>query len=142
MKVTNEQIIQVARRQRDTINNNINVAPWQRPKRHRSGLAAVIAVAACLVGFIIGYCLNNNGKQPEPQSVAHNSQVIHDTITQTETIHDTIYDTRIVTKYVTPLMAKSASKSTTQSSTHESQEEQAPCAMSCDDIPYDLLAMP
>lgn len=142
MKITNEQIIQVARRQRDTINNNINVAPWQRPKHHRRGFAAVIAVAACLVGFIIGYCLNNNVQQSEPQSVAHNSQVIHDTIRQIETIHDTIYDTRIITKYVKPLMAKSASQTSPQSSIHDSQEEQAACSMSCDDIPYSLLAMP
>ena len=55
MRITNEQIIQSARRQRETVNNRMDVAPWSRPQRPRRGFAAVIAIAASFISFIAGY---------------------------------------------------------------------------------------
>ena len=55
MRITNEQIIQSARRQRETVNNRMDVAPWSRHQRPRRGFAAVIAIAASFISFIAGY---------------------------------------------------------------------------------------
>lgn len=49
MRITNEQIIQSARRQRETVNNRMDVAPWSRHQRPRHGLAAAIAIAASFI---------------------------------------------------------------------------------------------
>ena len=149
MRITNEQIIQSARRQRQAVNNSMDVEPWSSRPRQRRGLAAVIAVAASLVSFIAGYGLHSaNTPQPDAEHLAQVVKVEHDTIMQTETVRDTIYQTRIVTKYVKskyeePLTAQVSPQTTTSEmpSTSPSAEEMA-CSMLCDDIPYDLLARP
>ena len=138
MKITNEQIIQSARRQRQAINSGMKIDPWRQ--RRRRGLGAAIAVAASLAGFIAGFGLRGEMMQPEAQPLAQNIQVQHDTITQVTTVRDTIYQTRVVTKYAQPLMAQQPAGSSTPAA--PSSEEQLACSMLCDDIPYELLATP
>lgn len=143
MKISNEQIIQSARRQREAVNNRMDVEPWSHSHRRGRGLAAVIGIAASLVSFIAGYGLHSNMSQSDLQPLAQTIQAQHDTIMHTETIRDTIYQTRIVTKYVKPLMAQTEPQSTTSEIPQaETPAEQMACSMLCDNIPYDLLAQP
>ena len=143
MKISNEQIIQSARRQREAVNNRMDVEPWSHSHRRGRGLAAVIGIAASLVSFIAGYGLHANMSQSDVQPLAQTVKVQHDTIMHTETIRDTIYQTRIVTKYVKPLMAQTEPQSTTSEIPQAATPaEQMACSMLCDNIPYDLLAQP
>ena len=143
MKISNEQIIQSARRQREAVNNRMDVELWSHGHRRGRGLAAVIGIAASLVSFIAGYGLHANMSQSDLQPLAQTIQVQHDTIMHTETIRDTIYQTRIVTKYVKPLMAQTEPQSTTSEIPQAATPaEQMACSMLCDNIPYDLLAQP
>ena len=153
--ITNEQIIQSARRQRQSVNSRMEVEPWKPRHHHGRGIAAIITIAASLLSFIAGYGIHSKMSQPTTQPLAQVVQVQHDTIMQMETIRDTIYQTRIVTKHMKPLRVQSAStsnkrtlasneaqESPTPSPARQSSAEQMACAMLCDDIPYALLATP
>ena len=130
MRISNEQIIESARRQRQKVDSRTSVEPWQT--RHRSsGLVAAMGIAASLVSFFAGYALHANvSQQPIAPLEAQVVQVQHDTIMQVQTVRDTIYQTRIVTKYEKLMLAESES----------TPPEQQACSMLCDDIPYELLA--
>ena len=154
-KITDEQIIQSARRQRKAIDQRMDVEPWHHHRRQGRGIAAAITIAASLISFIAGYGIHSKMSQPITQPMAQVVQVQHDTIMQVETIRDTIYQTRIVTKQAKPkrvqptpttrqriLASKEAQESPTPSPTRQSSDEQMACSMLCDDIPYDLLATP
>ena len=153
-KITDEQIIQSARRQRKAIDQRMDVEPWHHHRQNR-GIAAAITIAASLISFIAGYGIHAGMSKEESQPLAQVVQVQHDTIMQVETIRDTIYQTRIVTKHMKPkrvqptpktkqrmLASNEAEKSPTSSPAHQSSDEQMACSMLCDDIPYDLLATP
>ncbi len=153
-KITDEQIIQSARRQRKAIDQRMDVEPWHHRRQGR-GFAAAITIAASLISFIAGYGIHSKMSQPITQPVAQVVQVQHDTIMQVETIRDTIYQTRIVTKQAKPkrvqpapttrqrmLASNEAEKSPTLSPARQSSDEQMACSMLCDDIPYALLAAP
>ena len=134
MNVTNEDIIQAARRQRQKVHDKIKTPSISPVKReHPSPLRGgwVGSIAASLVGFFAGYALHTATPQPQP---AENpvAQVIvqHDTIMQVTTVRDTIYQTRIVTKYEKPMLAGA----------DDTPPEQKACSMLCDEIPYELLA--
>jgi hypothetical protein len=145
MRITNEQIIQSARRQRETVNNRMDVAPWSRHQRPRRGFAAVIAIAASFISFIAGYGVRANISQSDIQPMAQSILVQHDTIVHTETVRDTVYQMRTVTKYVKPLTAQSSPAIDQKAINHqisENEAEQAACSMLCDNIPYVLLATP
>lgn len=153
-KITDEQIIQSARRQRQSVDNRIGVEPWH-PHGKGRGLAAAIAIAASIISFIAGYGLCANKHQSDVRSVAQKIQIQHDTILQTETIRDTVYQTRVVTKYLKPMTAqvsppsrrtKKVAKGTQVPSVpttiDHSSDDQMACSMLCDNIPYELLAQP
>ena len=153
-KITDEQIIQSARRQRKAIDQRMDVEPWHHRRQGR-GFAAAITIAASLISFIAGYGIHSKMSQPITQPMAQVVQVQHDTIMMTETIRDTVYQTRIVTKHAKPLRVQSAptsrqrmlasneaEKSPTSSPARQSSDEQMACSMLCDDIPYALLAAP
>ena len=153
--ITNEQIIQSARRQRQSVNSRMEVEPWKPRHHHGRGIAAIITIAASLLSFIAGYGIHSKMSQPKTQPLAQVVQVQHDTILQTEVIRDTVYQTRIVTRHAKPkrvqptlttrqrmLASKEAQESPTPSPTRQSSAEQMACSMLCDDIPYDLLATP
>ena len=153
-KITDEQIIQSARRQRKAIDQRMDVEPWLHRRQGR-GFAAIITIAASLLSFIAGYGIHSKMSQPTTQPLAQVVQVQHDTIMMTETIRDTVYQTRIVTQHAKPkrvqptpttrqrmLASKEAQESPTPSPTRQSSAEQMACSMLCDDIPYALLATP
>lgn len=140
--ITNEQIIQSARRQRQTVNNRIDVEPWQSHRRKDRGIAVAIAVAASLISFIAGYGLHSKMAQPNKQSLAQTIQVQHDTIMHIETIRDTVYQTRVVTQYKERLLVRNTTEQPSSTPSQQSDVEQMACSMLCDDIPYALLATP
>ncbi len=130
MRITNEDIIQSAKRQRQKVHNNMNVEPWQGQQIVNGKWWMV---AASLVGFFAGYALHANMPQPQPveSPVAQVIEVQHDTIEQVQTVRDTIYETRVVTKYEKqPLLTEQ----------DDTPPEQKACSMLCDEIPYELLA--
>ena len=43
--ITNEQIIQSARRQRQSVNSRMEVEPWKPRHHHGRGIAAIITIA-------------------------------------------------------------------------------------------------
>ncbi len=140
--ITNEQIIQSARRQRQAVENRMDVEPWRSQRPQRRGIAAAIAIAASLISFIAGYGLHSKIAQPDAQPLAQNIQVMHDTVMQIKTVRDTVYQMRVVTKYDKPLMAQKTTEVQPSSPVEELPEEQMACSMLCDDIPYALLATP
>ncbi len=143
MKKSNEQIIQSARRQRQAVDNQMSIAPWQPRRRQSRTIAAIIAVAASLVSFIAGYGIHAKmPAQPEAQPLAQSIVVQHDTIMRVETVRDTIYQTRVVTKYAQPVIAQQTADAQQSSPDQQLPAEQMACSMLCDDIPYELLATP
>ena len=142
MKISNDQIIQSARRQRQAVDSQMSVAPWQPRRRQSRTIAAIIAVAASLVSFIVGYGIRGKASQPEAQPLAQSIVVQHDTIMRVETVRDTIYQTRVVTRYAQPVIAQQTTDAQPSSSDQQLPAEQMACSMLCDDIPYELLATP
>ena len=130
MSISNEQIIESARRQRQQVDSRMSVEPW-KTRRRSSGLMAAMGIAASLASFFAGYALHANKPQPAAPLEAQVIQIQHDTIMQVLTVRDTVYQTRIVTKYQEPLLAEEDD---------ETPSEQNACSMLCDDIPYELLA--
>ena len=142
MKISNEQIIQSARRQRQAVDSQMSVAPWHPRRRQGRSIAAVIAIAASLVSFIAGYGIRGKVSQPEAQPLTQSIVVQHDTIMRVETVRDTIYQTRVVTRYENPLIAQQTADTQPSSTDQQLPAEQMACSMLCDDIPYELLATP
>ena len=140
--ITNDQIIQSARRQRQAVDSQMSVAPWQPRRRQSRTIAAIIAIAASLVSFIAGYGIRGKVSQPEAQPLAQSIVVQHDTIMQVETVRDTIYQTRVVTRYAQPLIAQQTAEPQPSTPDQQLSAEQMACSMLCDDIPYELLATP
>lgn len=140
--ITNDEIIQSARHQRQAIDSQMSVAPWQPRQRQGRYTATIVAVAASLVSFVAGYGIRGKESQPETQLLAQTVVVQHDTIRQVATVRDTIYQTRIVTRYEKPLMAQQATDSQPSSPDEQLSSEEMACSMLCDDIPYELLATP
>ena len=140
--ITNDEIIQSARRQRQAIDSQMSVAPWQPRRRQGRYTATIVAVAASLVSFIAGFGIRGKVSQPETQPLAQSIVVQHDTIRQVATVRDTIYQTRIVTRYAQPLVAQQASEHQPSSPDQQPSPAEMACSMLCDDIPYELLATP
>ena len=143
MKITNEQIIASARRQRQKVEGQMHVEPWQGRQMVNSKWlnGKSIAVAASLISFFAGYALHGGMPQSQPTEnpVAQVVEVQHDTIMQVQTVRDTIYETRVVTKYE-PLLAKAEASPSPEQEEADTPPEQRACSMLCDDIPYELLA--
>ena len=142
MKISNEQIIQSARRQRQAVDSQMSVAPWQPRRRQSRTIAAIIAIAASLVSFIAGYGIREKASQPEAQPLAQSIVVQHDTVMRVETVRDTIYQTRVVTRYAQPLIAQQTAEPQPSTPDQQLSAEEMACSMLCDDIPYELLATP
>ena len=140
--ITNDQIIQSARRQRQAVDSQMSVAPWQPRRRQSRTIAAIIAIAASLVSFIAGYGIRGKVSQPEAQPLAQSIVVQHDTVMRVETVRDTIYQTRVVTRYAQPVIAQQTTDSQPSSPDQQLSSEEMACSMLCDDIPYELLATP
>jgi len=154
MKITNEQIIASARRQRQKVLNTIdhlplNIDHWAPPETvpsKNNGQRSMVngqwwIAVASLVSFFAGYALHGGMPQSQPAEnpVAKVVEVRHDTIMQVQTVRDTIYQTRVVTKYE-PILAKAEASPSPEQEEADTPPEQKACSMLCDDIPYELLA--
>ena len=152
MKISNEQIIASARRQRQKVLNTIdhlplNIDHWAPPETvpsKNNGQRSMVngqwwIAAASLVSFFAGYALHAYMPEQAPQPVAQTVEVRHDTIMQVQTVRDTIYETRVVTKYE-PMLAKAEASPSPEQEEADTPPEQKACSMLCDDIPYELLA--
>lgn len=139
MKISNEQIIASARRQRQKVESQMTIPPFKRTSPSLWG-GWVGAIAASLISFFAGYALHGGMPQSQPTEnpVAQVVEVQHDTIMQVQTVRDTIYETRVVTKYES-ILAKAETSPTPEEEDDTSSEQKA-CSMLCDDIPYELLA--
>ena len=140
MKISNEQIIASARRQRQKVESKMTIPPFKRTSPSLWG-GWVGAIAASLISFFAGYTLHGGMPQPQPAEnpVAQVVEVQHDTIMQVQTVRDTIYETRVVTKYE-PMLAKAEALPTSEQEEDDTSSELKACSMLCDDIPYELLA--
>ncbi len=140
MKISNEQIIASARRQRQKVESKMTIPPFKRKSPSLWG-GWVGAVAASLVSFFAGYALHGGMPQSQPTEnpVAQVVEVRHDTIMQVQTVRDTIYETRVVTKYE-PMLVKAEASTSPEQEEADTPPEQKACSMLCDDIPYELLA--
>lgn len=137
MKISNEQIIASARRQRQKVESQMTIPPFKRTSPSLWG-GWVGAIAASLISFFAGYALHAKMPQSQPAE-KHLAQVVevqHDTIMQVQTVRDTIYQTSVVTKYE-PMLAASPEPNQEEDDT---PPEQKACSMLCDNIPYELLA--
>jgi len=136
MRISDEDIIQSAKRQRQSVESRMKT-PSNSPFMGRTkslplwgGLLG--GIAASLIGFLAGFSLHAKMPIDNGQQTADNSLVIqHDTIMQVQIVRDTVYQTRIVTKYEKPMLAKADD---------DTPAEQNACSMLCDEIPYELLA--
>ena len=148
MRISNEDIIQSARRGRQKVDGQMRVEPWQGRQMVNSKWlnGKSIAVAASLIGFLAGFSLHANMATTDSlearvesqgpiansqQPTANNLEIRHDTIMQVQIVRDTVYQTRIVTKYEKPMLAEADD---------DTPAEQKACSMLCDEIPYELLA--
>ena len=140
MKITNEQIIASARRQRQKVESQMTIPPFKRTSPSLWG-GWVGAIAASLVSFFAGYAFHGGMPQSQPAEnpVAQVVEVQHDTIMQVQTVRDTIYQTRVVTKYE-PILAKAEASPSPEQEEAGTPPEQNACSMLCDNIPYELLA--
>lgn len=140
MKISNEQIIASARRQRQKVGSKMTIPPFKRTSPSLWG-GWVGAIAASLISFFAGYALHGGMSQPQPvgNPVAQVVEVQHDTIMQVQTVRDTIYQTRVVTKYE-PMLAKAEASPSPEQEEADTPPEQKACSMLCDNIPYELLA--
>lgn len=146
-KISDEQIIQSARRQRQSLESCMDVEQWSPRPRQRRGHTAITAIAASFVSFIVGYGIHASIPQQDTQPLAQTIKVEHDTIMQIQTVRDTVYQTRTVTKIVNqkrekPLVAQSSPLPQEPSPVSASSDEMMACSMLCDNIPYELLANP
>ena len=131
MKISNEHIIESARRQRQQVESRMSVETWHAPRRRSRVLVPAMGVAASLISFFAGFGLHANMPQSTAPLETQVVQLHHDTIMQVQTIRDTVYQTRVVTKFEKPMLAESE---------ESTPPEQKACSMLCDDIPYELLA--
>ncbi len=149
MRISDEDIIQSAKRQRQSVENRMKTPSNFSMGRTKSlplwgGLLG--GIAASLVGFLAGFSLHANMaiadslearvESQEPmansqQPIANSLEIRHDTIMQVQIVRDTVYQTRIVTKYEEPMLAEA---------NDDTSAEQNACSMLCDEIPYELLA--
>lgn len=143
MRISDEDIIRSAKRQRQSVENKMKT-PSNSPFMGRTkslplwgGLLG--GIAASLIGFLAGFSLHANmatadslEARVESQEERGNSlEIRHDTIMQVQIVRDTVYQTRIVTKYEKPMLAEADD---------DTPAEQKACSMLCDEIPYELLA--
>ena len=134
-KITNDDIILMARQLKEESQQRIVTSPtktWSGGVRGGAWLAA-----ASILGFLVGFGLRPSlGEKSE--LVAQTVALQHtDTVIVHETVRDTIWQTRTVIRTVEPQLAL---QKTTDTPIEEDPEASQGCSVTCDNIPYELLA--
>ena len=84
--MSNDDIIAIARSIREEDNSQLHVRPWKSSRRR---IAWYIALpAACVVSFVLGYCLRPASNTETPHDLTAQTA---DTIYLREVMHDTVY---------------------------------------------------
>lgn len=127
--MSNDDIIAIARSIREEDNSQLHVRPWKSSRRR---IAWYIALpAACVVSFILGYCLRPTTHVDTPHDLT--AQTTTDTIYLREVVHDTVYRTT---------SHDALHLHSTSTPTQPANEEPRKIGVSVleDNIRYDLLA--
>lgn len=126
--LSNEDIIAAACHIREEENAQLHVRPW----KSRSRIAWYVAIpAACIVGFVLGYCLQPSATGEVSQGLAYTTT---DTIYVHEVVHDTIYQTTDVHHPVRPRPITASAQPSS------SKPRKIGVSVLEDGIRYDLLA--
>lgn len=148
--LSDNDIIRAARQLRDEQNEALPVPPKFRSAavkplplaKHRWW-----AAAACLVGFLAGFGVNEEFRHPSGGAETLKSPVVQnivhlDTILVRETIRDTVYQTRVVVREIPSknVVAQASPKPSTATDDQPDKPEGVGCSMLCDNIAYELLA--
>lgn len=148
--LSDNDIIRAAQQLRDEQNEALPVPPEFRNaavKPLPSAKHRWWAAAACLVGFLAGFGVNegmtrsSGVAETTAPPVAQN--IVHlDTILIHETIRDTVYQTRVVVREIPSKNVVAQASPTPSTATEElpDKPEGVGCSMLCDDIAYELLA--
>lgn len=148
--LSDNDIIRAAQQLRDEQNEALPVPPEFRSaavKPLPSAKHRWWAAAACLVGFLAGFGVNEEFRHPSGGAETQESPVVQhivqlDTILVRETIRDTVYQTRVVVREIPSKNVVAQASATTSTSTEElpDKPEGVGCSMLCDNIAYELLA--
>lgn len=134
-RITDDDIIMMARQLKDETQQRIETSSaktWQRAVRSGAWLAA-----ASILGFLMGFSLRPSlGEQGGLMAQTVTLQQT-DTVILHETVRDTIWQTRTIIRTVEPQLAL---QKTTDTPVEEDPEESQGCSVTCDNIPYELLA--
>ncbi|MBQ6188286.1 MAG: hypothetical protein IJK49_10145 [Prevotella sp.] len=144
-KITDDDIIMMARQLKEESNLQLmeeDMANTRKPNVfHASNSGKRIGgwwiAAASILGFLAGFGLrpsaDSKGDVVAQTVVEHHT----DTIVVHETQRDTVWQTRTIVKTAEP---KYIAKQDAEVDKQEDEEESQGCSITCDNIPYDLLA--
>ena len=90
MKVTEQDIARTARQMRDEENEQLNIQPWNRHRRHHLPTWIVAIPAAAIIGFVFGFWTKSANQLDAPLTAlvdtiyikVHDPQPRQDTIAQ------------------------------------------------------------
>lgn len=148
--ITDDDIFNAARQLRNEQNEALSVPPEFRNaavKPLPSSKHRWWAAAACLVGFLAGFGVNEEFRHPSGGAETQESPVVQnivqlDTILVRETIRDTVYQTRVVVREIPSknVVAQATPMPSTATDDLPDKPEGVGCSMLCDNIAYELLA--
>lgn len=127
--ISNDDIIAIARSIREEDNSQLHVRPWKSSRRRIAWYVAL--PAACVISFILGYCLRPTPHADTPHDLT--AQIATDTIYLREVVHDTVYQT-------TSHDALHLHSTSTSSQPTNKEPRKIGISVLEDNIRYDLLA--
>ena len=127
--LSNDDIIAIARSIREEDNSQLHVRPWKSSRRRIAWYVAL--PAACIVSFILGYCLRPTPHADTPHDLT--AQTATDTVYLREVVYDTVYQT-------TSHDALHPHSTSTSSQPTNKEPRKIGISVLEDNIRYDLLA--
>jgi hypothetical protein len=127
--MSNDDIIAIARSIREEDNSQLHVRPWKSSRRRIAWYVAL--PAACVISFILGYCLRPTPHADTPHELT--AQTATDTVYLREVVYDTVYQT-------TSHDALHLHSTSTSSQPTNKEPRKIGISVLEDNIRYDLLA--
>ena len=144
-RITDEDIIMMARQLKEESNLQLmeeDMANTRKPNVfHASNSGKRIGgwwiAAASILGFLAGFGLRPSANSKD--NIVAQTVVEHrtDTVVVHETLRDTVWQIRTIVKTPEP---KYIAKQDDEVDKQEDEEESQGCSITCDNIPYELLA--